>query len=290
MAILFDLDMSGSGTSTVPVGAIAWTAANAAPAGWLIRDGSSIPVATYPNLFAVLGYTYGGAGANFSLPDDRGLVVAGNGLGTALPDLTTHALGSVIGEEGHALDGSENGVHTHAQNPHTHVQDAHSHTDTFTVVQNAHNHTQDAHNHTQNSHNHTQDSHNHTQDSHNHTQDSHTHELQVNAGSGSGFAGVVQAVTSDLRQALALSKTATNQATTATNQAATATNQAATATNQSATATNQAATATNQATSITTDTTVATNQDTTAVNLNSGSALPHNTIQPTRYYLPIIKW
>jgi len=291
MAILFDLDMSGSGTSTVPVGAIAWTAANAAPAGWLVRDGSSVPVATYPNLFAVLGYTYGGAGANFSLPDDRGLVIAGNGLGTALPDLTTHALGSVFGEEGHALDGSENGVHTHAQNPHTHVQDAHSHTDTFTVVQNSHNHTQDSHNHTQNSHNHTQDSHNHTQDSHFHNglrNDSGGPVVGLNGGTGGILLSYTTSIGANTQGTLGAAIYV--EGATATNQSTTATNQAATATNQATTATNQAATATNQATSITTDPTTATNQNTTAVNLNSGSALPHNTIQPTRYYLPIIKW
>ena len=39
------------------------------PAGWLLCDGSSVATATYPNLFTALGYVYGGAGANFNLPD-----------------------------------------------------------------------------------------------------------------------------------------------------------------------------------------------------------------------------
>ena len=39
------------------------------PAGWLLCDGSSIATASYVNLFAAIAYVYGGAGANFNLPD-----------------------------------------------------------------------------------------------------------------------------------------------------------------------------------------------------------------------------
>jgi microcystin-dependent protein len=35
-------------------------------------DGRSLPTASYPDLFAALSYSYGGSGANFSLPDFRG--------------------------------------------------------------------------------------------------------------------------------------------------------------------------------------------------------------------------
>src|ERR1700722_13632862 len=38
------------------------------PANFLIADGSSVDTTTYAKLFAVIGYTYGGSGANFNLP------------------------------------------------------------------------------------------------------------------------------------------------------------------------------------------------------------------------------
>lgn len=52
-----------------PVGRICqWHAAIAAPDGWLLANGASLAVVDYRSLFAVIGYTYGGAGANFTLP------------------------------------------------------------------------------------------------------------------------------------------------------------------------------------------------------------------------------
>lgn len=49
---------------------IPWSASTA-PSGFLECDGSSISTTTYANLFAVVGYTYGGSGASFLLPDLR---------------------------------------------------------------------------------------------------------------------------------------------------------------------------------------------------------------------------
>lgn len=280
MSIRFDLDMSGGGGSAgVPAGFFGLWAGSGAPAGWLEADGSSVPVATYPALFNVIGYTYGGAGANFSLPDWRGIVGAGAGLGTALPGLTNHLLGAFFGEEAHSLTSGENGTHTHVQDAHTHVQDAHTH------VQDSHNHTQDSHNHTQDAHTHTQNSHNHTQDAHTHTQNSHNHTW----GNSQNYT-MSNSTIADIGGTGGTTFSPNTSSTTATNQNTTATNQAATATNQNTTATNQATTATNQATTATNQNTTATNQNTTAVNQNSGSGTAHNTIQPTWYGTAIIKF
>ncbi len=46
-------------------------------AKWLRCDGSSIATATYPDLFALIGYSYGGAGANFNIPDLRDRQITG---------------------------------------------------------------------------------------------------------------------------------------------------------------------------------------------------------------------
>ncbi len=41
-----------------------------APAGYVLEDGASYPIDRYPALFAAIGYTYGGAGANFNVPNN----------------------------------------------------------------------------------------------------------------------------------------------------------------------------------------------------------------------------
>ena len=47
------------------------------PVGWLECDGTSLDTTVEAALFNVLGYTYGGAGANFNIPDLRGEFVRG---------------------------------------------------------------------------------------------------------------------------------------------------------------------------------------------------------------------
>jgi microcystin-dependent protein len=51
-----------------PIGTIKMYGGSSAPSGYLLCDGSSISTTTYANLFAVIGYSFGGSGANFNLP------------------------------------------------------------------------------------------------------------------------------------------------------------------------------------------------------------------------------
>lgn len=60
-----------------PPGTIIDYAGTSAPTGWLLCFGQSVAVATYQALFNAIGYTYGGSGANFTIPDLRGRVLAG---------------------------------------------------------------------------------------------------------------------------------------------------------------------------------------------------------------------
>lgn len=56
----------------VPIGAITMFSGATAPANWLICDGSSLAHQTggaYEALFAIIGYTYGGSGTSFNLPN-----------------------------------------------------------------------------------------------------------------------------------------------------------------------------------------------------------------------------
>ena len=50
------------------------------PSGFLECNGASVSTSTYASLFAVIGYTYGGSGASFNLPDltDRTVVNKSN--------------------------------------------------------------------------------------------------------------------------------------------------------------------------------------------------------------------
>lgn len=57
----------------VPTGVVMWWAADSsitvAPEGFVFADGTSYPTVKYPNLFAVIRYSQGGAGANFNVPN-----------------------------------------------------------------------------------------------------------------------------------------------------------------------------------------------------------------------------
>lgn len=103
--------VSGTGatlTQLVPVGSITAYASTTAPTGWLLANGDSVAVATYPNLHAIIGYSYGGAGANFTLPDMRGRNI--------LMASTTANVGQTGGESNHTLTVAELAAHTHTMN------------------------------------------------------------------------------------------------------------------------------------------------------------------------------
>lgn len=79
----------------LPVGAVVDFAGSAPPAGYLLCNGQSVTTATYPNLFAVIGYTYGGSGPNFNVPYFTGRVSLG------ATNAAPYTLGSMGGQLGH---------------------------------------------------------------------------------------------------------------------------------------------------------------------------------------------
>lgn len=54
-------------------------ASNKIPPHWLLCDGSEYDVGAYPELFDVIGYTYGGSGSKFKVPDYRECALVGAG-------------------------------------------------------------------------------------------------------------------------------------------------------------------------------------------------------------------
>ena len=102
-------------TSLIPSGAEMYWSGTTPPAGWLEENGVSLSVASYPALFAIIGYTYGGSGANFNLPDSRGEFVRGWDHGRGTDPLRT--LGSFQSDltkaHNHTASSNSTGAHSH---------------------------------------------------------------------------------------------------------------------------------------------------------------------------------
>jgi hypothetical protein len=73
------MEWTSAGMGDTPVGTVSWFASSAAPAGWLVADGSAVSRGTYAELFAVIGTVYGaGDGSTtFNVPDLRGQFLRG---------------------------------------------------------------------------------------------------------------------------------------------------------------------------------------------------------------------
>ena len=81
------------------------------PAGYLLCDGASYTTAAQVALFAAIGYVWGGAGANFNVPDLRRRTMIG--IGGAAVSGPAATLGAVGGAETHTLTEAEIPAHVH---------------------------------------------------------------------------------------------------------------------------------------------------------------------------------
>jgi microcystin-dependent protein len=93
--------VESSSNSIVPTGALLPFAGSVAPAGFLLANGASVSTVTYAALFSIIGYTYGGAGASFNLPNMVNNVPVGAG-GSIAP-----TLGTTTGSATHTLTVTE---------------------------------------------------------------------------------------------------------------------------------------------------------------------------------------
>jgi microcystin-dependent protein len=99
-----------------------------APAGWLLCDGASYSTADYPQLFAAIGYSFGGSGTSFKVPDLRGRTPIGAGSGGVDENgyaLDTRTLGQIGGAQRRQISVSQLPAHTHQVRDfgHTHGTD-----------------------------------------------------------------------------------------------------------------------------------------------------------------------
>jgi microcystin-dependent protein len=94
------------------IGEIQIFAGSYAPQGWVFCDGQLLAIASYPDLFNVIGTTYGGNGTtHFAVPDLRGRVPLQPGQG---PGLSFRTLGEIGGTASHAVSLAEMPSHTHS--------------------------------------------------------------------------------------------------------------------------------------------------------------------------------
>jgi microcystin-dependent protein len=83
----------------MPSGSVIAYAGASAPTGYLLCDGTSYATSAYPTLFASIGYAYGGSGANFNVPDTRGIFLRGNGSQTIGGITYSGTLGTKQGDQ-----------------------------------------------------------------------------------------------------------------------------------------------------------------------------------------------
>jgi len=96
------------GVMAYPVGSIVSFAGDTAPEGWIIADGSMVLQSEFPDLYAVLGTTFGPAvGGYFTLPNLSARFPLGKS--------GSYPLGAIGGETSHTLTTAELPPHHHAQ-------------------------------------------------------------------------------------------------------------------------------------------------------------------------------
>ncbi len=103
---------TGTHTGIGIVGEIIAYASSTVPTGFLACNGQSVATTTYPNLFTLLGYTYGGSSANFLLPDLSGRNILG--YGSTTPEFD--AMGETGGATTTTLTIPQMPAHNHSYN------------------------------------------------------------------------------------------------------------------------------------------------------------------------------
>jgi microcystin-dependent protein len=130
--ITSNLQTAIAGLSTVPTGSVFYIVQPAAPAGYLVCDGSLHSITSYPSLFAAIGYSYGGSGSTFRLPDLRGEFIRGHDGGRGVD------LGRALGSSQEDL--TESHSHSTTLSGTTDLGGAHTHNASSSVNDSGHQH------------------------------------------------------------------------------------------------------------------------------------------------------
>ena len=123
--------------TVIPAGIINPFAGIKIPDGWLLCDGKMYSATgTYSDLYNAIGYTYGGSGGNFKVPDLKGRTLIGlDNLGGTSANIVTstaaHTMGGIDGEEKHLLTISE--IPSHSHTGYTDTQGVHTHLYSYAI-------------------------------------------------------------------------------------------------------------------------------------------------------------
>lgn len=101
-------ETAGGPSSVNPAGVISQFAGATPPAGYLLCQGQTLNTSTFANLFSVIGYTYGGSGSNFLLPNLQNRIPVGRGTETEFD-----TLGETGGAKDVTLTSSQIPAHSH---------------------------------------------------------------------------------------------------------------------------------------------------------------------------------
>lgn len=153
-------NISGPSVGIVPIGGgtdyygSTWTD----DGHFMVRDGRILTIASYPELYAVIGTTWGtgnGDGLSYNIPDSRSRYAVGaDNMGTGAANrivnatgfTANNAVGNTSGAAPITLSSTQLASHTHTatDSGHAHTQTSHSHTDSghgHTVTDPQHSHT-----------------------------------------------------------------------------------------------------------------------------------------------------
>lgn len=97
-----------------PIGSvIMWTGTTAnIPTGYAVANGASVSAATYATLFAIIGYRYGGAGANFNLPNLTSRIPQGTVGVPTVPTTVTTSVSSNVDAHTHTVNSALTGANS----------------------------------------------------------------------------------------------------------------------------------------------------------------------------------
>jgi len=103
----------------LPIGAVvAWPSKGSLPSGFIEANGQSLLTTDYPALFAAYGYTHGGSGSSFEVPNLNGKSLKGT--------TDVNLVGTPVGSDTVTLGVNNLPAHNHGIGAHTHTL-AHTH-------------------------------------------------------------------------------------------------------------------------------------------------------------------